>query len=138
MDSIFNSIHIGAKFHHIGIACEKIEDTHKAIQFLLPQNYLCSKVVYDPNLKANLQLISSTDNTFFELVSGEMVKSFIKRNITLYHLCFEVNSIKEARQSIPKRDLIAITNPTPALLFNNRFVQFFNTPFGLVELLETR
>ena len=127
MDSIFNSIRIGAKFHHIGIACEKIEDTHKAIQFLLPDKYLCSKVVYDPNLKANLQLISSTDNTFFELVSGEMVKSFIKRKISLYHLCFEVKSIEEARQSIPKRpdcnyDL------TPALLFNNRFVQFFNTP----------
>ena len=71
-----------------------------------------------------------------ELVSGNIVEKLIKKNITYYHMCYEVDNLQEAMASFKKS--IVISGPTKAILFDNRKVVFLLTPIGIVELLEAR
>ena len=120
------------KFHHIGIATQNIDKT---------LNWLCgqfnvisiSNKVYDNNQDACLQMIE-TVGVNIELVSGNMVKRFIEKNITYYHVCYEVDDLEESIKTFEKS--IVISKPVKAILFDNRRVVFLMTPIGIVELLE--
>jgi len=120
------------KFHHIGIATQNIDKT---------LNWLCgqfnvisiSNKVYDNNQDACLQMIE-TVGVNIELVSGNMVKRFIEKNITYYHVCYEVDDLEESIKTFEKS--IVISKPVKAILFDNRRVAFLMTPIGIVELLE--
>ncbi len=120
------------KFHHIGIATKNIE---KTLEWLKNQFQIVniSEKVYDENQDAFLIMIETVDVNI-ELVSGNIVKKFIKKNITYYHMCYEVNDLNEAIENF--KNSILISKPTEAILFNNRKVAFLMTPIGIVELLE--
>jgi methylmalonyl-CoA/ethylmalonyl-CoA epimerase len=120
------------KFHHIGIATKNIDKTLDWVknQFLVLN---VSKKVYDKNQDAYLQMIE-TEDINIELVSGNIVEKFIKKNITYYHICYEVESLEDAIRSFKKS--IVVSKPTEAILFDNRRVAFLLTPIGIVELLE--
>ena len=62
------------------------------------------------------------------------VDIFIEKNITYYHVCYEVENLEESIQTFDKS--IIISKPAEAVLFNNRRVAFIMTPIGIVELLE--
>jgi len=120
------------QFHHIGIATKDID---KTLDWVCGQFEVVSvsDKVYDKNQDAYLQMIE-TKSVNIELVSGNVVRKFIEKNITYYHVCYEVDnldkSLKEFQQSI------VISKPTKAILFNNRRVAFIMTPIGIIELLE--
>ncbi len=122
------------KFHHIGIATKDIDKTLDWVRNQFDVVSVSDKV-YDKNQDAYLQMIE-TNGVNIELVSGNVVEKFIEKNITYYHICYEVDnldkSIAEFQQSI------VISKPTEAILFNNRRVAFIMTPIGIVELLESR
>ena len=120
------------KFHHIGIATKDID---KTLNWLKNQFDILSisKKVYDKNQDAYLQMIETKDINI-ELVSGNIVKKFIQKNITYYHICYQVSDIEKAIDSF--QHSILISKPTEAILFNNCKVSFLLTPIGLVELLE--
>ena len=122
------------KFHHIGIATKNIEKTLEWVAEHF-QIINISDKVYDENQDAYLQMIETTDVNI-ELVSGNIVEKLIKKNITYYHVCYEVDNLQEAITSFKKS--IVISNPTKAILFDNRKVAFLFTPIGIVELLEMR
>lgn len=121
------------KFHHIGIATKNIEKTLEWVS-----NHFeilnVSNRVYDKNQDAYLQIIETNDINI-ELVSGNIVEKFIKKNITYYHVCYEVENLETAIKSFDKS--ILISKPTEAILFENRKVAFLITPIGIVELLES-
>ena len=121
------------KFHHIGIATNDIE---KSLNFLKNQFKIVSisKKIFDEKQNAYLMLVKTEDMTY-ELVSGEMVKNLIKKNITYYHICYEVKNLEKAIKQI---DGILVSPPKEAILFNNRKVAFLITPLGLIELLEEK
>lgn len=133
---ISNSSFFNAKFHHIGIACKDIERTFNDLQLFLPSQYECTEVIYDKIIKAFLQLISIGNQAHIELVSGEVVENFLKKDIKLYHLCFEVPDIEKFSSDLQTKGYVPVTKLTPAELFEGRLIQFFMTPFGLTEILE--
>jgi len=135
---ILNSSCFNAKFHHIGIACKDIERTFNDLQLFLPAQYECTEVIYDKGIKASLQLISIGNQAHIELVSGEVVKNFIKKDIRLYHSCFEVHKVEVFSNELKNKGFMPVTKLIPAELFEGRLIQFFMTPFGLTEILEAK
>ena len=67
-----------------------------------------------------------------------MVSSLIKKGITLYHYCYEVDDLNAKIIEYKKNGGFIIVKPTPALLFENRLVSFINTPIGIIELLSSK
>jgi len=121
-------------FHHIGIATKDIDKTLSWVKKQFHVTSISTKV-YDKNQNAYLQMIE-TDDVNIELVSGDVVEKFIKKNITYYHICYEVNDLNK---SISKfQNSFVISKPKEAILFNNRKVAFLMTPIGIVELLEAK
>jgi len=122
------------KFHHIGIATK---DMDKSLDWITRQFNIknISQRIYDKNQDAFLQMIETSD-VKIELVSGKTVDRFIQKNITYYHICYEVEDIEKSIKSFEKS--ILISKPTPAILFDERMVAFLMTPIGIVELLEKK
>ena len=119
------------KFHHLGIATENLEKTLEWMKSKFEIEYI-SDIVFDRNQNAKLVLIKTKD-IVFELVSGDIVKNLINKNITYYHICYEVESIEK---TIEELNGILISPPKNAVLFNNKKVCFVMTNIGLIELLE--
>ena len=121
-------------FHHFGIACENIGKTINLLQddFEIKE---ISEIIYDELQNCNLCLLTLNDGTIIELVSGEVVKAIIKRNIYLYHTCWSVDNIDEVFLNFSKK-FSTISSLKPAKLFNNKRVCFFQSDIGIIELLE--
>jgi methylmalonyl-CoA/ethylmalonyl-CoA epimerase len=122
------------KFHHIGIATRNIDKTLEWVSDHFQISTISDKV-YDENQDAYLQMVETID-VKIELVSGNIVDKFIKKNITYYHVCYEVNNLEESLKFF--KNSIVISNPSKAILFDYRRVVFLLTPIGIVELLEMK
>jgi methylmalonyl-CoA/ethylmalonyl-CoA epimerase len=125
------------KFHHVGIACKNIDEeiaSVAAINKIIRQ----SPKVFDETQNAELVLLTLADGTKLELISGKQVETFIKKNITYYHLCFEVDDIDAEVTRLVSEGAFLISPPKPAILFNNRKVAFLNVSYGMIELLNSK
>ena len=122
------------KLHHLGIATKNIQKTEL---FVKKTHDLKNSIgpIWDKNLNANLQLLEINNGVSIELVEGPVVSSFIKKNINLYHFCYEVDDINLKINEFINNGGFILLKPTPALLFENRLVTFINTPIGIIELL---
>ena len=120
------------RFHHLGLATNAIRSSSDWIHSHF-DIVSCSPVIFDPLQNVELQLID-TGELQFELVSGLGVESLVKRNISYYHICYEVDDIELSLKCF--KESTVISPPTPAKLFSDRLVAFIMTPIGLVELLE--
>jgi methylmalonyl-CoA/ethylmalonyl-CoA epimerase len=120
-------------FHHIGVATN---DLFQSLVFVRENFDIldCTDTIYDAEQDAHLIMIKTKDLNI-ELVSGNVVKSFISKKQSYYHICYEVNDIEKAINSFSYSILAA--PPKRAILFNNRKVAFLLTPIGLIELLES-
>ncbi|CAA6825476.1 MAG: Methylmalonyl-CoA epimerase [uncultured Sulfurovum sp.] len=122
------------KFHHVGIATKNIDKTLDWVKTEFNVVSISEKI-FDKNQDAYLQMIETTDVNL-ELVSGNIVEKFIKKNITYYHICYEIDNLEESIKNFSQS--IVISKPMEAVLFNNRRVAFLLTPIGIVELLESK
>ena len=124
------------KFHHIGIACENIQEV---IVFLENTFNITKKteIIYHENQGVDACLLTNADGANIELVSGKNIGSFVKKKQFLYHSCWEVDNIDTAIKSFSDNGSVLISEPTPSLLFNNRKVAFLYTSVGILELLES-
>ena len=125
------------KLNHLGVATSNMQ---KAEKFVRNTHNIINTIgpIWDPNLKANLQLFETCNGTSIELVDGPVVSSLIKKGILLYHFCYEVDDINSKMIEYKKNGGLIIVKPTPALLFENRLVAFINTPIGIIELLSNK
>jgi len=119
------------KFHHIGIATKNIDTTLNWIQKQFEVTKISEKI-FDSNQNAYLQMVATID-VDIELISGEVVEKFIKKNVTYYHICYEVDNIENTIKNF--NNSILISAPKEAFLFQNRKVAFLLTPIGIIELL---
>ncbi len=125
------------KFHHVGIACRDIAEEIQhisAIHEIINQ----SPIVADKLQNAELVLLTLSDGTHLELISGKQVEGILKKNITYYHLCFEVDDIRAEIDRLEKQHAKLLSPPTPAPLFGNREVAFLHVSYGIIELLSQK
>ena len=125
------------KFHHIGIACNNIEIEIENIKRIHNVNKI-SEIVYDNEQDASLCIIEIENGISIELISGNIVKNYIKKHITYYHVCYEIYDINIEIERLTSLGAILISKVKPAILFNGRKVAFLQLSYGLIELLETK
>ena len=121
--------------HHVGIACkdigleiQRIKKIHDVISI--------SEIFYDKNQNANLCLIKIKNSLSIELISGKQVENLIKKKISYYHLCYEIQNIESEIKRLVNLGGIILSEPKPAILFDNRKVAFLLLSYGIIELLE--
>ncbi len=125
------------KFHHVGIACRNIEEEIINISRIHDVTKI-SPVVFDQEQNVELALLTLADGTNLELIAGKQVETFLKKNITYYHLCFEIDDINWEAERLVQEGALLISPPKPAILFNNREVAFLNVSYGIIELLSSK
>ncbi len=124
------------KFHHVGIACKDIKEELSAI-LKIHKVVKQSEIVYDAEQDARLMLLTLEDGSNLELISGQQVATLVKKNITYYHICFEVNDLEQEIQRLTESGALLISAAKPAILFDNRPVAFLRVSYGIIELLES-
>jgi catechol 2,3-dioxygenase-like lactoylglutathione lyase family enzyme len=125
------------KFHHVGIACRDIAAELERI-VMIHDVVETSPVVFDPGQNAELVLLTLSDGTHLELISGKQVEGILKKNITYYHICFEVDDLRAEIDRLEEQDAKLLSPPTPAPLFDNREVAFLHVSYGIIELLSRK
>ena len=123
------------KVHHIGVACQDIE---QAIEdFKKYHNIIWnSDIVTDDLQNAKLCMVKTDLGLDFEFISGDQVTRLIKKGISYYHICYEVESLESTIEDYLSKGAIMISEPKPAILFDNKRVSFLYLPYGLIELVE--
>ena len=122
------------RLHHIGVACRDISGEIAAIS-RLHEVMECTGILFDKAQNADLALLTLKDGTRIELIGGPAVDTLLKRNITYYHLCFEVADIDSEIDRLTKEGAKLLSPPTPAVLFGGRKVAFLHVSYGIIELL---
>jgi methylmalonyl-CoA/ethylmalonyl-CoA epimerase len=123
------------KFHHLGIACESIDET---LAFVKATHAVidAGEAVYDPRQDATVRMITIADGPKIELISGKRVEGILKRKINLYHICYEVSNLDAAVAKILANGGTILAEAKEAALFDNRRVAFVLSPIGILEFLE--
>jgi|SRR5579863_1019895 len=122
------------QLHHIGVACRDIEEGIKQLT-LLHEVVARTPVIHDPEQDAQLVLLTLSDGTRIELVAGRQVEAILKKNIGLYHLCFEVADIDAEIGRLLAGGAKLLSPPKPAVLFDGRAIAFLYADCGMIELL---
>ncbi len=123
------------KIHHVGIVCQDISEALKEFELFHPI-IKKSEVIHDPLQNAFLCMVTSNTGLEYEFISGEQVQRLSKKGISYYHLCYEVANLEESINTAVENGAIMISEPKPAILFQNKRVAFLHFSYGLVELLE--
>ena len=124
------------KQHHLGIACENIEETLQKIE-KLHDVVEKSALVFDDKQQAHVQLVTLADGTKLELISGKVVSGLVAKKIGLYHVCYEIDDMQVELEKAKASGASIVSMPKPSALFDERRVAFLMFPYGLVEFLET-
>ena len=129
------------RLHHIGIACEDLEESIQRHRMLFKLRQV-SGIVDDPLHKVSVVLLSDSEGkVLIELVAPLTGRSplygLLKRGIHLYHLCYLVKNIDAALEEARRSNSLIISRPTPAKLYEGRRIAFIYTPDKyIVEFLE--
>ncbi|MCF2674687.1 VOC family protein [Fusobacterium varium] len=123
------------KFHHIGICCKNIKEEIENIK-KIHQVKSVSKVIYDKKQEAELCILEIEDGLKIELIAEKQVENLLKKKITYYHICYEVENITKEKEKLIKNGAFLLSDEKEAVLFSNRKVCFLMTSYGMIELLE--
>lgn len=126
-------------FHHFGVALKSFE---KAVNFYSNLQYSISEPIIDELQNVELVMCNSSFFPSVELVRPINEKSPINNYLKLnnegiYHTCYEVlKSDFDLSNIFGNINYRCVSNPKPAILFNNRSVAFYYiNGVGLVEIL---
>jgi len=123
-------------FHHIGIACDDIQQSSKLIENLFEVSSK-SDLIWDENQQANLCLFETNHGVQLELVQGPQVANLRERNKAFYHICYATPNIQSALLYFESLGASVMSEPTPAPLFSGQLVAFVDTDLGVIELLQS-
>lgn len=112
------------RLHHVGIATKSID---KAINFLRNTYDIrhVSEIIYDERQEANLCMISLSDGSKIELISGKVVENIIKKRVNIYHACYEVENLDFEKDKFLNSGAIIVSDKKPAVLFGGGTSVFF-------------
>ena len=112
-------------FHHIGIACERIEDevsitSASAIGRKEPSSRTRGKSSAGLFMKAGAMQIE-----LIEPLSPESpVCTFLARDIQMYHQAFVSHNLRAAVRTLVDKGSVIVSHPKPAVAFGGRQVCF--------------
>lgn len=130
------------KFHHFGLAVRRPDE---ARMFVSALGYRMGPAVFDPVQNVQLQLCTHETHPAVEIIwpgsPGGPIDRLAQRHASgiIYHLCYETDDLDAALAGFndSKLNVICISPPTPAPLFDGRPVSFYNiVGIGLVEILQ--
>ncbi len=127
--------------HHYGFATKSI---NKSLVEFCKLGYESSTEIIRDNIQGvDLLFLKNKNDHLLELVApidgieGPVSSILKKSGSSLYHICYEVNDLRETISSLITQKFVLLLNPTPAVAFNNREICFlYNTHLGLIELLQ--
>jgi methylmalonyl-CoA/ethylmalonyl-CoA epimerase len=129
------------RLHHIGYL---VRDLLEAEVFRTRLGYVIeSDVVEDPVQTAFVQFVRQPQSaSLIELVTPTGQESKLSRALAkgggLHHLCYEVDDIDAACSHLRDKQMLALSDPTPAVAFSGRRIAWFmDRGAMLVELLES-
>ncbi|HEU0216388.1 MAG TPA: VOC family protein [Stellaceae bacterium] len=131
----------GLDFHHLGLA---VAQPDRAFDLLTGMGYRIGPSVFDPVQMVRLALCQHPQMPDVEIVTPSHAASpidrLLRRNGTLiYHVCYRTTSISATLAALDHDgfNVIAVSDPKPAILFGGRDVAFYSVDgFGLIELLQ--
>lgn len=130
------------KLSHVGIIVKDIHEGIKNHEALYGYKQL-SEIVEDPTQKVRVVLMghSKDDPVKLELISpmseDSPVTELLKKRQAIYHLCYEVPDIEEAKNKARKNGAVVITKPVEAPLFDDRKICFLYTKdHYVIELVQ--
>ncbi len=129
--------------HHYGFATSDINETAKQFE-VLGYKKTSAGLIIDPIQNVRLLFLEKDKTPLLELVEPLSDNSPVSKIIhasgpTLYHTCYEVDSIGESKNNLRKKGFVTIVNPLTAVAFNNRLICFLYSRYiGLIELLQKR
>jgi len=127
--------------HHVGYAVAEIEPA-AAIYFKRFGYQACTPVIHDPLQTAYVQFFRLPgDQTYLEFVAPDgpnsKLSNAVANRIALNHLCFAVDDIEEATESLRKTGMVVVSKPVPAVAFGGRRISWLLgrdcVPIELVE-----
>ena len=130
------------KINHIGIAVENIELAKKQFEEL--GFVLCGEVITDRERKIRIQYLSN-DEYRIELVTplgdgqASPVDRFIKKNqpYAMYHVCYEVDDMKEAVEQYKNKGYYLMEEPRVSLAMDGcKTAYLFQKNMGFIEFVE--
>lgn len=124
------------RFHHVGIATADIPTMQEYLKSIARVTYI-TDIVFDEQQRANLCMVTLSDGTDIELISGPQVEKLVKKRNFLYHTCYEVANIEAKIDILVEKGAMLVSEPKEAILFNRKKVAFLMTAMGLIELVES-
>ncbi|HDL01309.1 MAG TPA: lactoylglutathione lyase [candidate division Zixibacteria bacterium] len=128
------------KFDHLGIAVKNLRSASRFYSDSLGWKE-SSKIVFDPTQQVNVLFMTDKNGSVFELLepNGENspVSRFLEKRVSLYHLCYNVENLKENLNDLTQKGFYLISGPDPAVAFDNRQIAFLiNRDNLIIELVE--
>jgi methylmalonyl-CoA/ethylmalonyl-CoA epimerase len=131
------------RFHHVGIVVSDVERYFEE-HFKEELGVITLEgPVVDANQGATTAMVRTGPGAGIELVapigSDSPVSAALESGGGFHHICYEVNDINEAFDSLRSKGLVPVSEPVPAVLFGGSKVAFmFSKHGGLIELVEAR
>jgi len=124
-------------FHHIGIACERIEDEVPHYERL---GYRPEGAVFEDSRQVIRGLFMKAGTMQIELIEPlrpeSPVCTFLARGIQMYHQAFVSHNLRAAVRTLVDKGSVIVSHPKPAVAFGGRQVCFLLLPNRLlIELI---
>jgi methylmalonyl-CoA/ethylmalonyl-CoA epimerase len=135
---------LGLRFHHIGLAVPRIEDS---LPFIRELGYQVGEVVHDPLQKVRLAMCKHASSPALEIIAPESpdargpVTEMVKKNASgiVYHMCYSTGDLAATLAAAEAMGLTVrcVSEPKPAVLFGGQKVSFYWIfGMGLIEIVE--
>ncbi|MBR1171004.1 VOC family protein [Bradyrhizobium liaoningense] len=129
-------------FHHFGLAVASPDD---AFRYLAALGYTAGHSAFDPLQRVNLAMRHHPTMPDVEVIwpgdGPSPIDKLVKEAGTMiYHLCYTCFDADAALAALTAAgmDVLTISDPTPAVLFDGQDVSFHHVSgFGLIEILHT-
>lgn len=129
------------RFHHIGYAVEKIEDT---ANYYINAGFSQSIAVIDNIQNVRIAFLKKEGFPFIELVEAvdelsPVIQTLKRSGVSPYHICYEVDDIEDAIKRLKRMRFIPLFKPVNAVALDNRRICYlYNKDVGLIELLNAQ
>lgn len=131
------------KLHHTGYLTGNIKETAKAFEIL---GYVAQPIFDDSIQKCFICFLKrAKGEPLIELVqpyedNKTMQKMLIKRGVSPYHLCYEVEDVQATYEELSEKEgWLPIFAPVEAVAFDNRKITYFmNAETGFVEFVNEK
>lgn len=122
---------------HIGYITDNIVKTAESFLLL---GYISDVIINDDTQRTRICFLTKPGETKIELVEpyedNKTMQKMLKRGVTPYHTCYEVDDVKAAYEEMLDNDFTPLFKPVAAPAFGNRLICYFwKNNIGFIELV---